>query len=449
MALGILSLAHLSIGVKAVLLFGTDEQKKKYLPLAASGEMIFCYALTEPLTGSDAKNIDTAAKLSPDGKYYLLNGSKTFITNANYAGGLTVFAQMDESKKGTLGAFIVETGWEGVTVGRDMEKMGLKASSTGSFNFKDVKVPRENLIGNPGDGFKIAMTILNYGRLALGAASSGMLKASLDDMLKRANRRIQFGRPIVEYELIQDKIVKAFAGYQSAWAMTNFTAGLLENNPVGYIAVESSHCKLYGTNKAWESLYDAMQVAGGSGYLKNNPYEKRMRDFRVATIFEGTTEIHSIYPPVSMLKNIAKQIYGKPAFMRMLILSSKYLGATHLNIKSRNNVLKKSLNFIVRHAGLFRRNFICYMMKYGKKMPEMELLLRRLTETSYRIYAVFSLMMKIISLKENDALALPAYKALSYCLNDYENITKEDWNIDLEKTGAINRTTTEWLNENL
>lgn len=139
MALGILSLAHLSIGVKAVLLFGNDEQKKKYLPLAASGRMIFCYALTEPLIGSDAKNINTTAELTEDGEYYILNGTKTYITNANYSGGMTVFAQLDKNKKGTLGAFVVERAWEGVTIGKDMDKMGLKASSTASIQLKNVR----------------------------------------------------------------------------------------------------------------------------------------------------------------------------------------------------------------------------------------------------------------------------------------------------------------------
>jgi acyl-CoA dehydrogenase family protein 9 len=150
-------------GIKGIVLFGNEEQKRKYLVPAASGEMIFSYALTEPRTGSDAQNIETVATLSKDGQHYILNGTKTYITNANYAGGLTVFAQMDSNRPGFMGAFIVETAWDGVKIGKDMPKMGLKASSTASIQFTDVKVPRENLLGQPGDGFKIAMIILNYG----------------------------------------------------------------------------------------------------------------------------------------------------------------------------------------------------------------------------------------------------------------------------------------------
>ena len=188
LALGFTSLAHLSIGMKGIVLFGDEHQKQYYLSKAASGEMIFSYALTEPKRGSDAKHIETTATLSDDGQYYILNGSKAYITNANYAQAMTVFAQMDPKRPGFMGAFIVETGWDGVKIGKDIPKMGLKASSTAAVHFKDVRVPKQNLLGSPGDGFKIAMTILNYGRLALGAASVGILNQAVEDMLKRSKK---------------------------------------------------------------------------------------------------------------------------------------------------------------------------------------------------------------------------------------------------------------------
>ena len=173
MSLAIVPLAHLSIGMKGILLFGTEEQKRRYLTPAASGEMIFAYALTEPKVGSDAKHIETTARLSDDGRAYILNGSKTFITNGGYAGGFTVFARIEGAEEGTIGAFIVETAAEGVTIGKDLPKMGLHVSSTTPVMLKNVRVPKENLLGAEGDGFKIAMSILNYGRLGLGAASTG------------------------------------------------------------------------------------------------------------------------------------------------------------------------------------------------------------------------------------------------------------------------------------
>ena len=297
MALALIPTAHLSIGVKGIILYGNEAQKEKYLPKAASGEMIFAYGLTESGIGSDARHITTSAVLSEDGSHYLLNGRKSYITNGGYAGALVVFAQMDSERAGFMGAFIVETAMEGVNVGRDVDKMGLKISSTTSIGFKDVRVPVENLIGNPGDGFKIAMGILNYGRLGLGAASSGVMAKSVTEMLQRASGRIQFGKPIKEFELIQDKIVRAKVHGMVCEAMTEFTAHLLEQNPEADVAVESSHTKLFGTTRGWDTLYDALQTAGGAGYLTGLPFEKRLRDFRVTTIFEGTTEIHTIYPP--------------------------------------------------------------------------------------------------------------------------------------------------------
>lgn len=192
MDLGITALAHLSIGTKGILLFGSEAQKQKYLIPAASGDMIFSYALAEPRKGSDAKNIETTATLDDSGEFYILNGQKAYITNANYAGGLTVFAQMDPNNPGFLGAFILETDWDGVKIGREIPKMGLRASSTAAISFSNVRVPKENLLAKPGDGFKIAMTILNYGRLALGAASAGIMKRSFEDMLGRAKSRVQF-----------------------------------------------------------------------------------------------------------------------------------------------------------------------------------------------------------------------------------------------------------------
>ncbi|MGA2479844.1 MAG: acyl-CoA dehydrogenase family protein, partial [Spirochaetia bacterium] len=203
LSLAIIPLAHLSIGVKGILLFGSEEQKRRWLPAAASGQTIFSYALTEPDIGSDAQHLLTTARPSGDGGW-ILDGTKTFITNANYAGAFTVFAQLDPEPTGRMGAFIVERSREGLTVGADMPKMGLSASSTAMVRMHNVRLPAESLVGEPGDGFRIAMTILNYGRLALGAASSGLFAQSLRDMRKRAATRRQFGMPIGSFELIQE-----------------------------------------------------------------------------------------------------------------------------------------------------------------------------------------------------------------------------------------------------
>jgi acyl-CoA dehydrogenase family protein 9 len=403
LSVALVSLAHLSIGVKGVVLFGSETQKEKYLRPAASGEMIFSYALTEPLIGSDAKHITTRAELSEDGGHYLLNGQKTYITNANYAGAMTVFAQLDPDKPGHMGAFVVETGWDGVKIGKDMPKMGLKASSTASVQFRDVRVPVENLLGEPGDGFKIAMTILNYGRLGLGAASVGAMEQALTDMLKRASSRIQFGVPIKSFPLIQEKIAKARVYSTVSAAMNAFAANLLDQEPLADLAVETSHCKLFGTTRAWDTLYDAFQVAGGSAYLTTQPYEKRLRDFRVTTVFEGTTEIHSIYPPLFVLRKITRQLgdSGLGIFARLVALNSGLVKQIDWPLRPDQRLPRKSARLAKRLAGTIKRRLFAALFFFGKKVERKEFFLRRMTTLSLYVYGILALLAKLDQEKQN------------------------------------------------
>ena len=394
MSLGFTALAHLSIGVKGIVLFGTEAQKERYLPQAASGDMIFSYALTEPKTGSDAQNIDTTATLSDDGEHYILNGQKTYITNANYAGGLTVFAQMDPTRPGHMGAFIIETDWEGVKIGKDMPKMGLKVSSTAAVQLKNVKVPKENLLGEPGDGFKIAMTILNYGRLALGAGSAGMMNRSLKDMSRRSALRTQFGSSINQFELIQDKMVKARVNEAVSASITAFTATALGRNALAPVAIESSHCKLFGTTRGWDTLYDAMQVFGGAGYLATQPYEKRMRDFRVTTIFEGTTEIHSIYPALFTIRAVSKEMLAqhRDKISQIFFLLKGLFGKTDWKIRFGNPGMDRAMRFVRSSARRIRFLVHAGMLLYGKNIVRQEFFLRRISTLSVYMFGVLAML---------------------------------------------------------
>lgn len=431
MSLGILALAHLSIGIKGIVLFGNEEQKRKYLVPAASGEMIFSYALTEPQTGSDAQNIETTATLSEDGQHYILNGTKTYITNANYAGGLTVFAQMDPARPGYMGAFIVETAWDGVKIGKDMPKMGLKASSTASIQFTDVKVPKENLLGKPGDGFKIAMVILNYGRLALGAASAGMMKQSLRDMTKRSADRTQFGVPINKFELIQEKMVKAKVyGYVSS-AMTAFTAAMLENNSTALVAMESSHCKLFGTTRAWETIYDALQVAGGSGYLTTQPYEKRMRDFRVTTIFEGTTEIHSIYPAMFVLRTLSKRVQtlGSGRLSQLALLVKEMFRRSRWPLVFNGKIEKRAARFARASSRRIRLMILAGFLIYGQSVTRREFFLRRITTLSLYLYGIIAILAKFKAARKSGHLLENDRSILAYFLEEARQVKKHNLHI--------------------
>jgi len=398
LSVALVFLAHLSIGVKGIELFGNESQKQKYLRPAASGEMIFSYALTEPKIGSDARHIETRAELAENRREYILNGVKTYITNANYAGGLTVFAQMDPQRPGFMGAFIVETGWEGVKIGEDLPKMGIKASSTATIQLQNVRVPAENLLGQPGEGFKIALTVLEYGRLGLGAASAGLMDQAAEQMIQRARSRVQFGVPIQKFPLIQEKIVRAKVNAFVMRAMNDFCAGLLEDDGRYLAVIETSHGKLFGTTRAWEALYDALQVAGGSGYLATQPYEKRMRDFRVGTVFEGTTEIHSIYPALFTLGRLGKKAKSLPAPARWAFIM-KELAGTYLakkwDLKFSDKTMKKALALAQSIARTIRRMLLGGIVLYRKRAGEKQFFLRRVTTLSLYLFGLLAVLARI------------------------------------------------------
>jgi acyl-CoA dehydrogenase family protein 9 len=295
-----------------------------------------------------------------------------------------------------MGAFIVDTSAEGVTVGKDMPKMGLHVSSTTMIRFEDVEIPKENLLGAPGDGFKIAMTILNYGRLGLGAASAGAIRKSVSDMIDRAVSREQFGKPISEYELIREKIGGARMKERQIWGITAYTAGLLEKDPLGNVAAESSHTKLYGTEEAWNVLYDALQTAGGSGYLATGPFEKRMRDFRVTTVFEGTSEIHSIYPPLTVMRSLSKELEDAPKILQFLKLKLMSLKPARIKLPRNPDLDRRTGSKVAREMSasvkMIRKKIAYGMIRYGKRVAEREFFLRRITGLSLTVYVLISLL---------------------------------------------------------
>ncbi len=424
LSVSLVSLAHLSIGTKGIVLFGSDPQKERYLVPAAAGEMIFSFALTEPLVGSDAQHIQTHAELSEDGEHYILNGGKTYITNANYARGFTTFAQLDSARPGFMGAFIVEAGWEGVRIGKDMPKMGLKASSTAAVHFRDVRVPVANLLGGPGDGFKIAMTILNFGRLALGAASAGMMSQSLQDMLDRSASRIQFGRPIRSYPLIQEKLVKTRVHHAVSSSINEWVAHLLEEDPMAPVAIETSHCKLYGTTRGWESVYDAFQVAGGAGYLMTHPYEKRMRDFRVTTVFEGTTEIHSIYPAIQLMRGAARLLSGEGGTAAGKWWRGLFwiLGPTFGGLSFADPDLRKAARFCRRSIRSIRKLLFKGLILHGARVFEHQFFLRKVTRLSLCCFGILALLRRYLSQAPGAVLSVEDRAVLHYALAEAEEV---------------------------
>ena len=304
--------AHSSIGMKGVLLFGTDEQKKRYLPRLASGEMIAAFCLTEPGSGSDAASIKTTASKNADGTWSL-QGEKIWITNGAFADFFTVFARTG-TEKGKLTAFIVERCYPGVTSGPKEDKMGIRASATTSVRFDNVIVPAENILGGEGMGFKVAMSILNNGRTGLGGGCVGAMKRCLALATKQAKERKQFGRSISEFELIREKIASMTVLCYATESVVHMVANYIDT-PLDDFSVEAAISKVFASESLWSVAFEALQIAGGNGFMREYPYERIVRDSRINLIFEGTNEILRLYVALSGMKDAGENLkeIGKSA----------------------------------------------------------------------------------------------------------------------------------------
>ncbi len=293
--------AHSSIGMKGLLLFGSDEQKQRYLPKLATGEMIAAFCLTESGAGSDAASIRTKAVRNDDGSW-TLSGEKIWITNGGIADFYTVFARTD-TPEGKITAFIVEAAWPGVSHGPHEDKMGIRASSTTTVAFADVRVPAENVLGPVGKGFKVAMSILNSGRTGLGGGAVGGMRSLIRLASAQAKERKQFGQAIAEFGLVREKIaqmtVDCFAAESAVWMV----AHLIDGGGSDY-SVEAAMSKVFASEAVQRASYEALQIAAGNGFMREYPYEQVTRDTRILSIFEGTNEILRLYIALSGLKGV-------------------------------------------------------------------------------------------------------------------------------------------------
>jgi acyl-CoA dehydrogenase family protein 9 len=312
-SLGVLVAVHCGLGAKAIVLFGNDEQKQRYLPMLARGDTLAAYALTEPETGSDAQNIVSRAEPNDDGSWTLY-GHKHWIGNAHRAGVIATFVQTPVERGGkTINrptAFIIRPDMPGFKVVGTVRKMGIRGSTQAELIYDGLRVPADHVLGTVGKGFSVAVRVLNAGRLTLAAGSTAGTKRILKQMVEFAEGRVQFGKPIAEYEITQRKLARTASDIYASDAMLGELTRLAES-PDGEYALEAACCKVFASEMLWRAADEMVQIAGGRGFVKPYPYERTLRDARINRIFEGTNEIlrlfislNGIQGPAAALKEL-------------------------------------------------------------------------------------------------------------------------------------------------
>ncbi|MGZ3523857.1 MAG: acyl-CoA dehydrogenase family protein [Thermodesulfobacteriota bacterium] len=405
--------AHTGIGSLPIVFFGTKDQKKRYLPKMATGEIIGAYALTEPEAGSDALNSKSTAILSPDKKYYILNGQKQFITNAGIAGTFVTYAKVDGDK---FTSFIVERNFEGVSLDEEENKMGVKGSSTRGVIYSDVKVPVENLLGEIGRGHIVALNVLNIARFSLGAGCLGGGKSGLQEAVTYAKKRIQFGRPISDFGLIRQKISEMAIRLFVAESMVYRTGGLTDlilkrvdrqAEDVGLqmargieeYNIEDSINKIYCSEMAGYIVDEAVQIHGGYGYIHEYPVERGYRDERINRIWEGTNEINRLLIVDALTKRAMKNrlpvlVAAQKVASELLTLRPKVESDdAKLTLQTEMVEMSKKIGLLVAGAAVQK-----YMMKLGD--PENEDIVAFISNIVIEVFAMESALLRAMKSAE-------------------------------------------------
>ena len=400
--------AHQSIGYKALLLFGNEEQRKRFLPRLASGELIAAFALTEPSSGSDAASIKTKAELSADGKHYIITGNKLWITNGAIAGFFTVFAKTDVvengQKKEKVTCFAVEAPAEGISVGPGEHKLGIRASWTNAIHFDKVKVPVENVIGGVGYGFKVAMGILNHGRLGLAAGCVGVAKNAIKASIEHANEREQFKKKIGDFGMIKEKIARMIMNNYVAESMVYLTTDLIDKGEVDY-SMESAASKVFCTEMLWEAVDENIQIWGGNGYMKEYPYERWLRDARINRIFEGTNEILRAFVALSGMQGPGQELSGLAKAIQTPLQGLGIVTA-YATRKVKQNVfgetMTKSHPRLKKMAGLIEEYTVelaaqteVLLKRHGKEIHLKQFAQKRIADVAIDLYAMFATISRV------------------------------------------------------
>ncbi|RIJ63934.1 acyl-CoA dehydrogenase family protein [Rummeliibacillus sp. POC4] len=414
--------AHVGIGSLPIVLFGNDDQKQKYLPKLASGELIAAYALTEPSSGSDALGAKTTAKLNAEGTHYILNGEKQWITNSGFADVFVVYAKIDGDK---FSAFIVERGFPGVSTGAEEKKMGIKSSSTRTLILEDVPVPVENLLGEVGRGHVIAFNILNIGRYKLGVGAIGASKRALELAISYSNQRQQFNTPISSFNLTKEKLSTMAAKLYASESLIYRTVGYFEDRmsqlseeekndgkavaaSIAEYAIECSINKVFGSETLDYIADEAVQLHGGYGYMQEYEVERIYRDSRINRIFEGTNEINRLIVPGTFVKKAMK---GElPLLQQAQSLQSELLSMFPEEIGDEPLAQEKHLVKMAKKIALLAAGTA--VQRFGTKLEQEQEILVNIANIANQLFAMESVVLRTEKALARDGFDKAAQKVL-------------------------------------
>jgi len=403
--------AHHSIGLRTLELFGTDEQKKKWMRPVATGEQVAAFALTEPDAGSDAGNVQTRAEPTPDGSGYILNGEKRYITNASIASILTVMARTPDAKNpdGKITAFLVTPDMPGfeITEAR-MPKCGIKGTVTTRMAFTDMFVPNENLLGEIGKGLRIALTVLDFGRTTFGASCTGASKFCLQKLIEHASTRKQFGKTLGEFELVKEKIAHAAADTFAMESATYHTAALIDSGAEDYME-ETAMLKVFASDSLWRIVNDTLQVYGGAGYFKDQPFERMMRDARINLIGEGANDVLRCFVAMVGMRNLGKQL--EEILKRPWKVTVMWRSAPKINVPLKtagNLVLPGRLQYAAKCLSkqIAKFSFKCQRMliKYREDILDEQCVQARIGDVAIELFMSSCVYSRLCSLAADDGL---------------------------------------------
>jgi alkylation response protein AidB-like acyl-CoA dehydrogenase len=438
---------------------GTEEQKRQFLPELASGRMLSAFCLSEPEVGSDAANVQTTARLSEDGKHWILNGEKKFATNAALAGMMTVMAKTTVTENGKtkekITAFIVTPDLRGFEiVSPNRSKMGVRGTWQGTLRFTNMPVPADRILGKLGKGLKVALSVLDYGRCTLSAGCVGGAKRALELSVERARTRKQFGRPIAEFHLIREKIARMAENAYAMEAVTYLAAGLVDRH-VEDIMLETAIAKLFCSEMFWQIADDTLQIWGGEGYMREHGIERMLRDARINRIVEGATEVMTAFIALAGMKGVGEQFeqvlraskhpignFGRLAEFAQSQWTDMVIGphfnGLHPELAAEGQTLAKLTKHLARSvARLLRR--------YKHEILDMELLHQRIAWCVVDIYAMAAVISKLQSIlatmngNGRDHAKKDLLLGKSFCHNAAERITQRLRGLFRNRDGEVLR----------